>query len=154
MLRRAQKSVWREIIHHFFRKMAFRRVAILLKQHSGSCQSLVVKRRPKSFVLALCSADIILLWNQEGNSWFFVVVAGPPWALHSTLLFIPGSQGLSKNSARWGKRSRRSLGTVTVWTAWGGSWQTQVSAFQQLLLWSGGVGFPRERTNNNCQFSD
>lgn len=60
-----------------------------------------------------------------------------PWALHSMLLFLPGSQGLSKNSARWRKRSQRSLGIVTVWTAWGGSWQTQVSSFQHLIPSSG-----------------
>lgn len=80
-------------------KLAFRRLVTLLKEWSGSCQSLVAKRRPKRFVPALCSADILLLQNQGGNSWYFVVVDGPPWALHSRLLFLPGSQGPSKNSA-------------------------------------------------------
>lgn len=75
-----------------------------------------------------------------------------PWALHSMLLFLPGSQGLSKNSARWRKRSQRSLGIVTVWTAWGGSWQTQVSSFQHLILHLGGE-FPKESTNDNYQSS-
>lgn len=83
-------------------KLAFRRLVTLLKEWSGSCQSLVAKRRPKRFVPALCSADILLLQNQGGNSCTLLLSMGLPGLFTAGYFFFQTPKGLPKIQLREG----------------------------------------------------